>query len=54
MERRDKVTVEEVQDAIDNILFSARNKTDDSSKPSDNARLFLDSLLSSGIFIIYY
>lgn len=52
MARRDDVTVDEVQEAIDSIVFATRYKTEDSPNPSDNSHLFLDSFLSLGILFL--
>jgi hypothetical protein len=45
------ISVEQVQEVLDEIAFASRYKPEDGAKAIDNADLFLRALLSPGILI---
>jgi hypothetical protein len=47
------ITVEQVQEALDDIAFASRYKPEDNARAIDNAELFLAALLSPGMCSSY-
>lgn len=48
------ITVEQIQEILDDIAFAARYKPEDNVKAIDNADIFLKALLSPGMVSFMY